>query len=158
MEASEFRRVMGHFPSGVTIVTTRLGDGRACGLTVNAFCSLSLEPPLVLVCVERDAESHACISAAGYFAVNVLSGDGGESLSRRFATFGVEDKFDGVAFRVGGTGAPLLDAALAWVDCRVHASYPGGDHTIFVGEVVAAEAVDGSPLVYYRGGYGGFNP
>jgi flavin reductase (DIM6/NTAB) family NADH-FMN oxidoreductase RutF len=158
MDPSEFRRVMGHFPTGVTVVTTRLADGRACGLTVNAFCSVSLEPPLVLVCVERGADSHTCISAAGYFAVNVLGAEKGESLSRRFATFGVDDKFDGIAYSEAITGAPVLQAAIAWADCLLREAYAGGDHTIFLGEVVAADAADGTPLVYYRGGYGGFTP
>ncbi len=158
MDPGEFRRVMGHFPTGVTVVTTRLADGRACGLTVNAFCSVSLEPPLVLVCVEHGADSHTCISAAGYFGVNVLGAEGGESISRRFATFGVDDKFAGIAHSEASTGAPILHDALAWADCRVRATYPGGDHTIFLGEVVAGDARDATPLVYYRGGYGGFTP
>lgn len=158
MDTSEFRRVMGHFPTGVTIVTTRLGNGGACGLTVNAFCSVSLDPPLVLVCVERDADSHACITDTGFFAVNILGSEKGETLSRRFATFGVADKFEGVAFREVVTGAPVLEVAVAWVDCQLVRAVPGGDHTIFLGEVVAADAVDGSPLVYYRGGYGRFQP
>jgi flavin reductase (DIM6/NTAB) family NADH-FMN oxidoreductase RutF len=158
MDASEFRRVMGHFPTGVTVVTTRQPDGRACGLTVNAFCSVSLDPPLVLVCVERDADSHDCIGAAGFFAVNVLGEEKGEVLSRRFATFEIDDKFEGVPFGEHRTGAPVLEAALAWADCLVVESYPAGDHTIFLGQVLAADAVDGSPLVYYRGGYGSFHP
>ena len=158
MDASEFRRVMGHFPTGVTVVTTRLPDGRPCGLTVNAFCSLSLDPPLVLVCVERDAESHACILEAGFFAVNVLGAGKGEMLSRRFSSYGVEDKFAGVAYDEAVSGAPVLDAAIAWADCRLTDHHPGGDHTIFVGEVITGDAVDGLPLDYHRGGYGSFHP
>ena len=158
MDGSEFRRVLGHFPSGVTVVATRVGEGRACGLTVNAFCSLSLAPPMVLVCVERESDTHDCILASGCFAVSVLDQERGETISRRFSTFGLEDKFEGLAFREESTGAPVLDAALAWVDCRLHASHPGGDHTIFVGEVEAGGTGAGTPLVYYRGGYGRFQP
>ncbi|CAN5633155.1 flavin reductase family protein [soil metagenome] len=158
MDASDFRRVMGHFPSGVTIVTTMLPEGRACGLTVNAFCSVSLVPPLVLVCVERYADTHACILDAGVFAVNVLDAERGEFFSRRFASFGVGDKFDGIRYRDESTGAPVLEESVAWVDCRLVESIPGGDHTIFLGEVLAADAMNGTPLVYYRGGYGRFQP
>lgn len=154
----EFRRVMGHFPTGVTVVTTRQPDGRPCGLTVSAFCSVSLEPALVLVCVDRTASSHACIAESGYFGVNVLDADTGESLSRRFAAADPEGKFEGVAYREEATGAPVLDAACAWLDCRVVQAVPAGDHTIFVGEVAAADARAAEPLVYYRGGYGGLAP
>ncbi|HEV2146262.1 MAG TPA: flavin reductase family protein [Longimicrobiaceae bacterium] len=154
----EFRRVMGHFASGVTVVTTVQPNGEPCGLTANAVCSVSVDPVLVLVCVEHGADTHDCIRAAGRFAINVLEEEGGESLSRRFATWGVEDKFRGVAWREERTGAPVLEGALAWLDCRVAQELQGGDHTIFLGEVVAADAREGTPLVYYRGGYGRFVP
>lgn len=158
MEPSEFRRVLGHFASGVTIVTSREPDGSPCGLTVNAFCSVSLEPPLVLICVDRAAESNPCIRAAGVFVVNVLEQDGGERLSRHFADWEAKDKFDGVAYRTEATGAPVLNDALAWLDCRVSEALEAGDHTIFLGEVLAADAREDSPLIYYRGGYGRFVP
>jgi len=156
MDSSAFRRVMGHFPSGVTIVTTRLPGGRVCGLTVNAFCSVSLQPPLVLVCVDRFSDTHACILDAGLFAVNVLEAKGGEPLSRRFASPGADTKFEGVEYREESTGAPVLEDSIAWVDCRLVESMPGGDHTIFLGEVVAADAMGDTPLVYFRGSYGRF--
>lgn len=158
MDASEFRRVMGHFATGVTVVTTVQPDGRPCGLTANAVCSVSLEPRLVLVCVERGADTHDCIRGSGAFAISVLEQDGGETLSRRFATYEVENKFDGVAYRAERTGAPILEASIAWIDCRVVQEIAAGDHTIFLGEVVAGDAREGSPLVYYRGGYGRFVP
>lgn len=158
MEPSEFRRVMGHFPTGVVVVTTRMPDGRPCGLTVNAFSSVSLQPALVLVCVEHAADSHDCIRDSGIFAVSVLDERKGESISRRFASFEVGAKFDGVAYREEASGAPVLDAAIAWLDCRVEKALPAGDHTIFLGEVLAADAREGRPLVYYRGGYGRFIP
>lgn len=158
IEPAEFRRVLGHFPSGVAIVTARAPDSAPCGLTVNAFCSVSLEPPLVLVCVDRAADSNSCIRAAGYFAVNVLPQDPGERLSRRFAAGDHGDKFRGVAYRVEATGAPVLTDALAWLDCRIGEVLEVGDHTVFFGEVLAADAREGMPLVYYRGGYGRFVP
>jgi len=158
IDPSEFRRVMGHFPTGVTIVTSLHEDGTPCGLTVNAFSSLSLEPPLVLICVENEADSCACIERSGLFAVNILEEGRGEALSRRFSTWGMDDKFRGVAYRTQTTGSPILEAALAWADCRVTERVAGGDHAIFIGEVLEADAHEGSPLVYYRGGYGRFLP
>jgi flavin reductase (DIM6/NTAB) family NADH-FMN oxidoreductase RutF len=158
IDATEFRRVMGHFATGVAVVTTRTARSRPCGLTVNSFTSVSLQPMLVLICIERDSDSHDCITDAGVFAVNVLGEDDGETLARRFATWGLEDKFSGVAFHDEVTGAPVLDGSLAWLDCRVVDALPGGDHTIFVGEVLSADVREGTPLVYYRGGYGRFAP
>ncbi|HET7275822.1 MAG TPA: flavin reductase family protein [Longimicrobiaceae bacterium] len=156
IDSSEFRRVVGHFPTGVAIVSTLDAAGRPCGLTVNAFCSVSLDPQLVLVCVERNADSHECIQHSGFFAVNVLSQHLGEVLSRRFATWEVHDKFEGVAYRGERSGAPVLEEAMAWLDCDVTQAVPAGDHTIFIGEVMAADAKEGIPLTYYRGGYGRF--
>ncbi len=154
VDAADYRRIMGHFVTGVTIVAaTHPETGTPCGLTASAVASVSLDPLLVLVCVERIADSHDCVARAGAFSVNVLDA-GDEVLSRRFAEYHRADKFDGVAYRTEATGAPVLDDALAWVDCRVWAEYDGGDHTIFVGEVVAGDAGPGSPLLYYRGGYG----
>lgn len=158
IDKSEFRRILGHFPSGVTVVTTNTGSGSPCGLTANAFCSVSLEPPLVLVCVEHGADSHDCIQRSGVFAVNVLEEEHGETLSRRFAAWDVEEKFTGVAYRRERTGAPILSAALAWLDCAVRQEVSAGDHTIFIGEVLEADAHEGRPLLYYRGGYGRFLP
>lgn len=158
IDTSEFRRVMGHFASGVTVVTARRAGAEPCGLTVSAVCSVSLDPTLVLVCVEHSADSHDCIRDAGVFAVNVLEGKRGEILSRRFAAWERGDKFDGVAHHPERTGAPVLDDALAWVDCSLRQTVAAGDHTVFFGEVVAADAREGAPLVYYRGGYGRFVP
>jgi flavin reductase (DIM6/NTAB) family NADH-FMN oxidoreductase RutF len=158
IDANEFKRVMGHFPSGVTIVTTFRPGGDPCGLTVNAFSSVSLEPPLVLVCVERDAESHDCIVSYGGYAVNVLADEEGEKLSRRFAQPLANDKFEGVAYASGRAGLPILKQSLAWMECRVVDTVEAGDHTIFIGEVIDGDAGEGHPLVYYRGGYGRFDP
>lgn len=157
IDDSEFRRVMGHFPTGVTVVTSLREDGSPCGLTVNAFSSLSLQPALVLICVEEAADSFDWIERSGVFAVNILE-EGGESLSRRFSTWGMDDKFRSVAYRTERTGCPILEAALAWADCRVTQKIVAGDHAVFIGEVLDADAHEGSPLVYYRGGYGRFLP
>jgi flavin reductase (DIM6/NTAB) family NADH-FMN oxidoreductase RutF len=157
LDTPEFRRILGHWASGVAIVTTRTPDGRVCGLTANAFTSLSLDPLLVLVCIEKNADTHDCVREAGTFAVNILGSDG-ETLARRFAAWEVDRKFDGLAHHPEQTGAPVLDEALAWVDCRLVAQHDGGDHTIFVGEVLAGDAGTGTPLLYYRGGYGRFTP
>lgn len=149
---------MGHFVSGVVVVGTNdPGTGRPCGLTASAVASVSLEPPLVLVCVDRGADSHDCIRESGYFSLNILAADQ-ERVSRRFASWDLEEKFAGVDFWKGESGAPILAESLAWLDCKLWASYPGGDHTIFVGEVLAGDAVDSAPLLYYRGGYGRFVP
>lgn len=156
IDESEFRRVIGHFATGVAVVTSCRDDGSACGLTVSSVSSVSLDPTLVLVCVAHDSDTHGWIVDAGVYAVNVLEEGKGETLARRFAGGGAEEKFRGTAWRTEHTGAPVLDEALAWLDCRVAAALPGGDHTIFVGEVLAADAREGTPLLYYRGGYGRF--
>ena len=154
LESAEFRRILGHFVTGVTIVTaTDPETGEPCGLTANAVASVSLDPALVLVCVDHAADSHDRILASGFFAVNVLSEDQ-ERWSRRFSTWNTPEKFGGVPVHRAVTGAPILDAALAWIECRIWAKYPGGDHTILVGEALGGDAREGSPLIYYRGGYG----
>ena len=150
IDQDEFRRVMGHFASGVTVVTTRHDDTNF-GITVSAFCSLSLVPQLVLISINQEAPSHAALLAAGRFAVNILAEDG-EWLSRRFATREI-DKFQGVAYKLGQTGSPLLDGALATLECRITQHVPAGDHTIFIAEVISAATEEGKPLLYYRSGY-----
>lgn len=156
IDQSEFRRVIGHLAAGVTIVTTCREDGSAAGLTMSAVSSVSLDPTLLLVCVDRSSDTLPFLERAGYFAVNVLEEGKGETLARRFAGGGAEEKFRGVAWRPERTGAPVLDEALAWMDCRVTSAVPAGDHIIFVGEVLAADAREGTPLLYYRGGFGRF--
>ncbi len=150
----ELRRVMGRFATGVTIVTSRLGD-ELHGMTANAVTSVSLEPPLVLICVERKADSHDIIDRSGIFALSILSREQ-ERLSHAFAIKEGESahSLDGVPHHTGATGAPIIDGSLAYLDCRVVERHAGGDHTIFVGEVVeAAPLADGSPLVFYQGRY-----
>jgi len=147
----DFRRLLGHFPSGVTIVTTSDADGRPAGLTVSAFASLSLEPPLVLVCVDHKAQSYPALKDNRGFAVNVLSTDH-EVMSRRFASTRL-DKFDGVAYQMSALGLPLLGGALAHIECVTVNRHVEGDHTIFVGRVEAGATADGEPLLYHRGKY-----
>ena len=144
------REAAGAFVTGVTIVTTSADDGQF-GCTANAVASLSLEPPLMLVCLDRAASTHPRMLAARSFAINVIrSGADNEQLARHFASKH-DDKFAGVAFRPGTGGAPILDAALAWLECELDRTYEGGDHTIFVGRVIDAAAEEGEPLVVHRG-------
>ena len=159
MIASEdFRRVLGHFCSGVTVVTTMDPEGKPAGLTASAFTSVSLNPPLILVCVSHDAHSYPALAAARHFAVNILAGHH-ESVSTRFATRPVKhpsEKFEGIDFRQSSFGLPVLKDSLAELECEVVHCYPAGDHTIFVGRVEAAEARGDAglePLLYYRGKY-----
>jgi flavin reductase (DIM6/NTAB) family NADH-FMN oxidoreductase RutF len=153
---TEFRTALRSFAAGVTVVTTRDRHGRPTGLTASAFTSVSLDPPLVLVCVDHAATAHPDIRAHGWFAVNVLQREQ-EGLSRRFAASG-GDKFGGVACHEGQTGLPLLDGALATLECRVVAAHEAGDHTIFIGQVESALVLGGRPLVYFHGGYHSLAP
>ena len=152
ISAAHLRRAMGCFATGVTVVTTRHGDCGPCGLTANAVTSVSLDPPLILVCVDKKAESYPHFGPAGVFAVNVLD-EGQQAISTRFATSG-GDKFAGLAYHWGDLGTPILDQRLAFLECRIVHAYEGGDHTIYVGEVERAETGGGRPLLYYRGAYG----
>jgi flavin reductase (DIM6/NTAB) family NADH-FMN oxidoreductase RutF len=147
----DFRRVLGHFATGVTVLTTYDAEGRPTGLTASAFCSVSLDPPLILVCVDHKSQSFPALSESPGFAVNVLT-TAQEDISRRFATTRL-DKFDGVEHVRGVAGAPLLENALAHIECTTVARYVQGDHTIFVGRVERARAGSGEPLLYYRGRY-----
>jgi flavin reductase (DIM6/NTAB) family NADH-FMN oxidoreductase RutF len=151
IDPDTFRSALGRFASGVTIVTAIDRDGRDVGLTVSAFASLSLVPPLVLVCVDHAASLHPVLVDARHFAVNVLAADQ-EPLARRFSTLD-GDRFDGVGYARGQTGVAVIDDVLTVLECRKIHAVEGGDHTIFIGEVEAAHARSGSPLLYYRGGY-----
>lgn len=148
--ASDFRLALGQFATGITVVLTRDAAGRPLGLTANAFCSVSLEPPQVLVCVGRRSEAHAGF-AMGRFGVSVLAADQ-EDVSRRFAAGG-PTKFEGFALDEGRHGCLLVPGALARLECAVVVAHEAGDHTIYVGEVLAAEARPGAPLVYHASHY-----
>jgi flavin reductase (DIM6/NTAB) family NADH-FMN oxidoreductase RutF len=151
VDAHSFRRTLGQFASGVTVVTTRDAGGRVLGLTVSAFCSLSLHPPLVLVCIDHRADANAGMRESGLFAVSVLA-EGQEDVSRRFASRD-RDKLVGFAFAEGRQGLPLVPGALAHVQCRVRSFHDEGDHTVCVGDVLALAAHPGRPLVYHAGAY-----
>jgi flavin reductase (DIM6/NTAB) family NADH-FMN oxidoreductase RutF len=150
IDEAGFRLAMSHFASGVTIVTTEQG-GVLYGMTVASFASLSLRPPLVLICIEKSVKSHDAIAAAGQFGVSILAQSQAE-ISNRFASK-IDDKFTGVAVRRGELGMPLIEGAICTLECRIHSELPGGDHTIFVGEVIHADTTEASPLLYFRSGY-----
>ncbi|MGH9457227.1 MAG: flavin reductase family protein [Thermoanaerobaculia bacterium] len=150
IDEAGFRKAMSCFASGVTIVTTE-DEGHWYGLTVSAFSSLSLDPPLVLVAIEKTTRAHEAIGRAERFAVNVLREEQ-ESISNQFASR-VEDRFDGIDVRSGVLKIPVLAEALAVIECRLREKLPGGDHSIFVGEVVAADIREGNPLLYFRSDY-----
>jgi flavin reductase (DIM6/NTAB) family NADH-FMN oxidoreductase RutF len=151
IEKNQLRQVMGHFATGVTIITTINKDGQMHGLTANAFTSVSLEPPLLLISVDKKAESYPAFEESKVFTVNIL-GDDQEALSRKFAVSG-GNKFEGVAYRTGANGAAILEGALAFVECTLYAVYEGGDHTIYLGEIQEAVVREGKPLLFFRGGY-----
>ena len=147
----EFRAVLGRFPSGVTVVTTKGADGSDQGMTVSAFCSVSLEPPLILVCIEKSASAYQALTTAAGFIVNILSAEQ-EQLARRFSIIDI-DRFEGVGFTRSSSGYAILDDVLGVLECRRFTQYDGGDHTIILGEVEATRVESGTPLLYYRGGY-----
>jgi flavin reductase (DIM6/NTAB) family NADH-FMN oxidoreductase RutF len=151
IDAPTFRSTLGRFATGVTVLTARDAEGRDHGMTVSAFCSVSLDPARVLCCVERSADMHAIIEEASHFAVNILT-TAQESISRRFAEER-DDRFDGLGYTRGITGLVLLEDTLGYVECEVAARYDGGDHLIVLGDVIAGSAAEGRPLLYYRGGY-----
>ncbi|OLD43422.1 MAG: hypothetical protein AUI63_07840 [Gemmatimonadetes bacterium 13_1_40CM_2_60_3] len=142
---------LGRFPSGVTVVTTRGADGSDQGMTVSAFCSLSLDPPLVLICIEHSASVHEALTTAPGFVVNILAARQ-EQIARRFSIVDIE-RFEGVGFTRSSSGYAILDDILGLIECRRVALHDGGDHTIIVGEVEATRIENGTPLLYYRGGY-----
>jgi len=147
----EFRSVLGRFPSGVTVVTTKDRDGSDEGMTVSAFCSVSLDPPLVLICIEKTASAYIALTTAPGFVVNVLSASQ-EQIARRFSIIDI-DRFEGVGYSRSPNGLAVLDDVLGIIECATFATHDAGDHTIIVGEVEAARAQNGTPLLYYRGGY-----
>ena len=152
VEEAEFRQALGHFAAGVTVVTSKLDDGEMAGITVTAFSSLSLEPPLVLVCIDKRARIHDRLKVGGNYAVNMLAEDQ-EVVSRRFASR-EPNAFSETGHTEGVTGAPIFHDALAVLECRIVDLLPGGDHTIVVGQVEATRVREGKPLLYFRGGYG----
>lgn len=152
---ARLREVLGRFASGVTVVTS-WHEGRPVGFTCRAFVELSLDPPLVAFAPALGSSTWPAIEAAGFFCVNFLA-DGQEALARVFATKG-DAKFEGVGWSAGERGAPVIDGALAWLECSVEHSHECGDHMLVVGRVSAVGDRELQPLLYYRGGYGRFEP
>ncbi len=152
----DFRDVCARWATGVTVVTARSGD-RIHGMTVSAFSEVSMEPPLVLVCADRKANTRPVIEEGGVFAVNILARDQ-EELSNRFASKRDEwRRFEGLDFDAGVTGAPLLAGTVASLDCRVVAAHEHGDHVIYVGQVAEVRVAEREPLLYCQRGYGSFD-
>jgi flavin reductase (DIM6/NTAB) family NADH-FMN oxidoreductase RutF len=149
--ADEFRRTCGRFATGVTVATALDGQGTPHGLTVSSFTSVSLEPPLVLICLGHAVTVIDIFRQATHFGINVLSADQ-RPISDRFARKGL-DRFNGLAWERGTTGVPLLPGVLAAIECAVHERFTSGDHDIFVGRMVSAKIAEGDPLLYYASGY-----
>ncbi len=151
----EFRRIMGQFATGVTLVTSRHGD-HLHAMTANSFTSVSLEPLQVLVCVDKSNNTYEILRKSGAFAVNIL-GEEQVHLSRRFASQMKEThRLDNIPHRFAVTGSPIIEGCLAYLDCRVVAVYPGGDHDIFLGQVEEGAIIsNGAPLIFFRGRYKG---
>ena len=153
IDAHAFRSALSQFASGVTVVTTRDASGAALGLTVSSFCSVSLDPPLVLVSIDLRSEAHAGFRDSGRFGVSILA-EGQQAVSQAFA-WGGADKFSRVEMADGVTGMPLVTGALARLECTVVAAHDEGDHRVYVGRVEHAAVDPGRPLVYHRGEYHG---
>jgi 3-hydroxy-9,10-secoandrosta-1,3,5(10)-triene-9,17-dione monooxygenase reductase component len=153
LDQARFREVLGHFATGITIVTA-LEEGQPVGFSCQSFAALSLDPPMVVLAPARSSTSWPRIRAAGAFCVNIL-GEHQEAVCRAFAISG-GNKFSGVGWRPGLTGAPVIDGSLAVVECQLGQIFDGGDHEIVTGLVVALEVGEGGPLLFYRGGFGRF--
>ncbi len=150
IDPDEFRAVLGRFASGITVLTARHED-MDHGMTVSAFCSVSLQPPLILACVDKSADMVTLLPKVDCFGISILA-EGQEALSRRFSELPA-GRFEGVGYSRGQCGVALLDDALAHLECRRVSSHDAGDHVIFLGEVERAHSEQDRPLLYYRGGY-----
>jgi 3-hydroxy-9,10-secoandrosta-1,3,5(10)-triene-9,17-dione monooxygenase reductase component len=152
-DQARFREVLGHFATGITIVTAT-EDGEPVGFSCQSFAALSIDPPMVVLAPAKSSTSWPRIAAAGSFCVNIL-GEHQEAVCRAFAVSG-GNKFDGVDWTPGVTGSPLIDGSLATLECTLGAIFEGGDHEIVTGHVVDMEIGKGSPLLFYRSGFGRF--
>ena len=148
----KFKSALSRFASGITIITTADNSGTPVGLTVTAFSSLSLHPPMVLVCIDKNANSYPSMTLKSHFVVNILAEDQ-EQLSLVFASRSLQDRFSNIRYRRNAHNVPVLDGCLAYLECQVENSYEGGDHTIFVASVVDASTQEGNPLLYYASRY-----
>ncbi len=151
LDPGQFRRVCGLFATGITVATVKGADGKPHGLTVNSFTSVSLNPPLVLICIGHRAGTHGSFSHANSFAINILKDDQQE-VSARFAS-SHPNRFEGISWETGIVGAPVLSGALGVLECDTRQKVEAGDHTILIGEVRRASAADGRPLLYFSGKY-----
>jgi len=152
IDQEAFKKALRGWTSGVTVVTSRSGD-KVHGMTVSAFSSVSADPPLVLVCANRSSTTHGIIEEGGLFTVNILASHQ-QDVSNVFASSKHEDsRLQRVGWTEGETGAPLIDQALASLECRVASTHHEGSHTIYIGRVEAVHTSDAEPLVYYQGGY-----
>ena len=156
-DSAEFRRVLGHYPTGVTVVTGVAGDGPV-GLAIGSFGSVSLDPPLVMFCPGKSSNSWPAIEASGSFCVNVLAEDQA-TVSSLFAGRD-PDKFTDVSWDTRATGSPVIDGCLAWIDCTIETVHEAGDHWIVVGRVadLGVGRPDEAPLIFFKGGYAGVRP
>ncbi len=154
VSATQFKAAMRHFPTGVTVVTS-VREGEPRGVTVSSFASVSVEPPLVLICINREARSYLYISTSKIFCVNVLAGDQ-QALGERFSGKRREKQFDGVQYHVDVTGAAVLDGCVSHLDCEVVEEHHAGSHSIFIGSVRSCRSRAGSPLGYYNGEFHDF--
>jgi flavin reductase (DIM6/NTAB) family NADH-FMN oxidoreductase RutF len=152
--AKEFKAAMRHFPTGVTVVTS-LKDGEPRGVTVSSFASVSLDPPLVLICINREARSYLYLSTSKIFCVNILAGNQ-RVLAERFAGKLRENQFAGVDYDVDASGAAVLRGTVAHLDCEVVEEHHAGSHSIFIGRVMSARSRPGTPLGYYNGEFHDF--
>jgi flavin reductase (DIM6/NTAB) family NADH-FMN oxidoreductase RutF len=155
LSSSEFRKALGHFTTGVTVVTVEREPGKIHGMTANSFTSVSLDPMLILVCVDHRAKMLPLLEKKKHFGVSVLKA-GQEAISEYFANREHSSEAEqrlGIHFRTTPAGAPIIDGTLLQMGCRVVSSHVAGDHTIFIGEVHDAEMYEGEPLLYFRGGY-----
>jgi 3-hydroxy-9,10-secoandrosta-1,3,5(10)-triene-9,17-dione monooxygenase reductase component len=155
LDQARFREVLGHFATGVTVVTA-LEEGVPVGFTCQSFAALSLDPPMVILAPARSSTSWPRIAQAGAFCVNILE-EHQEVLARTFAVSG-GDKFDGVGWSQGVTGSPVITGSLAVVECQLGDIFDGGDHELVTGHVVAIDVGEGNPLIFYRSGFGRFAP
>jgi flavin reductase (DIM6/NTAB) family NADH-FMN oxidoreductase RutF len=151
VDAARFRQLLGAFATGVAVATARDAAGRPAGMTASAIASVSLEPPLLLLCVSRDSDFYGVLETADHFALNVLAADQ-EALSRRFAA-DAPNRFTNLSWRPHATGAPLIDGVAAHIVCRRWAAHPAGDHTVFLGEVVDGSVASRPPLLHVGGVY-----
>lgn len=156
LDTTAFRASLSRFASGVTVLTTRSADGRDLGMTATAFSSLSLDPPMVLLCIDRAASIAPALEGVTHLAVHVLGADQ-EGVSRQFA-LKEGDRFAGLAITRGAEGVPLVPGALVRLECRIAERHAGGDHVIVVAHVLAAEVAEGDPLIYFRGRYARLAP